>query len=71
VADITMEYTNKELVAFWVSLSLTLRGQHIPLHGTKISLCDFSWAANTRLRQGASDPVTSQAKTINPVIQNC
>jgi len=46
-----MEQTNKELAAFWVSLSLTLRGQHIPLHGTKIFLCDFSWAANTRLRQ--------------------
>jgi hypothetical protein len=30
VAGIIMEYTNKELVDFWVILSLTLRGQHIP-----------------------------------------
>jgi hypothetical protein len=30
VADITMEYINKQIVAFWVILSLTLRGQHIP-----------------------------------------
>jgi len=30
LADIAMEYTNKELVAFWAILSLTLRGQHIP-----------------------------------------